>query len=43
VEVRVFDLTLFVEMNGDFAVAFEARYGIDGDGLAHTSGSTGAT
>jgi hypothetical protein len=35
VEVRVLNLALAVELDGDFAVAFKARYRIDGDGLAH--------
>jgi hypothetical protein len=35
VEVRVLHLALVVELDGDLAVAFEARNGIDGDGLAH--------
>ena len=39
VEVRVLDLALAVELDGDFAVAFEAGNGIDGDGLAHGAGS----
>jgi len=34
-EVRVFHLALSVELDGDFAVAFKACDGIDGDGLAH--------
>ncbi len=39
VKVRVLDLALGVELDGDLAVAFEAGYGIDGDGLGHDSGS----
>jgi hypothetical protein len=35
VKVRVLDLALAVELDGDLAVAFEAGYGIDGDGLGH--------
>ncbi len=35
VEVRVLHLALVVELDGDLAVAFKARYRIDGDGLAH--------
>ena len=33
VKVRVLDLALAVELDGDLAVAFQARYRIDGDGL----------
>ena len=39
VKVRVFHLTLAVELDGDLAVAFKAGYRIDGDGLAHNSSS----
>ncbi len=35
VKVRVLNFALAVELDGDFAVAFKACYGIDGDGLAH--------
>ena len=35
VKVRVLHLALAVELDGDLAVAFEARYGIDGDRLGH--------
>jgi hypothetical protein len=35
VEMRVFDFALAVELDSDFAVAFEACNGIDGDGLCH--------
>ena len=35
VKVRVLDLALAVELDGDLAVPFQARYGIDGDGLTH--------
>jgi len=35
VKVRIFDFALAVELDGDFAVAFEACDWIDGDGLAH--------
>ena len=37
VKVRVLHLALVVELDGDLAVAFKARYRIDGDGLAHKS------
>ena len=39
VEVRVLNLALVVELNGDLAVAFEAGNGIDGDCLGHDFGS----
>ncbi len=35
VEMRVLHFALVVELDGDLAVAFQARYWIDGDGLAH--------
>ena len=35
VEVRVLHLALAVQLDGDLAVSFQARYGIDGDRLAH--------
>ena len=37
VEMRVFHLTLVVELDGDLAVALKAGNGINGDGLAHDS------
>ena len=35
VEMCVFDFALAVKLDGDLAVAFEASYGIDSDGLTH--------
>jgi hypothetical protein len=35
--MRVCYFALGIELNGDLAVAFEARDGIYGDGLAHDS------
>src|ERR1019366_686973 len=40
-EMRVFNLALAVELDGDLTVAFKAGYGINGDGLAHDSDSKG--
>jgi hypothetical protein len=34
-KVRVLNLSLVVQLDGDLAVPFQARYRIDGDGLAH--------
>jgi len=34
-EVRILNLALTVQLNGDFAVPFQARYRVDGDGLCH--------
>ena len=34
-KMRVFHLTLAVQLDGDLAVPFKAGYGIDRDGLAH--------
>ena len=36
-KMRVLHLALAVELDGDLAVAFEARYGIDGNRLGHDS------
>ena len=35
VKVRVLHFALAVELDGDLAVAFKPRYGIDGNGLGH--------
>src|SRR6185437_4184427 len=36
-EISVRYFTVFIEMNGDFAVPFQARHGIDGNCLAHSN------
>src|ERR1039457_3870776 len=39
VELRILDSTLVVEVDGDLAVPFKTRNGIDGDRLAHGANS----
>ena len=40
-KMRVFNLTLRIQLDGDLAVSFEAGYRVDRDGLCHNSNSFG--